>query len=118
MIVLDLPVPPSVNNLFMNLRKGKGRARTPQYLNWITTAGWHVQIARQTPIKGPVCVFLETKDNLRRDSDGYWKALLDLLVTHRLIDSDRCATVREHHFKWNKAVECRLTVTKAMEDVI
>jgi Holliday junction resolvase RusA-like endonuclease len=115
MIVLDLPVPPSVNNLFKNLRKGKGRARTPEYLKWIIMAGWHIQVARQSPITGPVCVFLETKDNLRRDSDGYWKALLDLLVTHRLIDSDRCATVREHHFKWNKDVECRLTVTRAME---
>lgn len=115
MIQLDIPVPPPANNLFRNLPKGRGRARTPEYLSWQATAGWHVQIARQSPIEGPVCVFLRVPENGRRDLDGYWKPILDLLVQHRLIPDDRNKTVRELHAVWADVESCRVTVTKTME---
>lgn len=114
MISLDLPVPPSVNNLFFNLRRGKGRARSPEYINWIAKAGWEIQVARQSPINGPVSVFLKVRENPRRDLDGYWKPILDLLVTHRLIPDDRNKIVRELHAQWSDDVEaCHVTVTPA-----
>src|SRR5215217_253324 len=115
MIVLDLPIPPSSNNLFMNLPKGRGRARTSEYFSWQIEAGLHIQSARQKPLEGPVCVFLRVPENGRRDLDGYWKPILDILVKHRLIPDDRNKIVRELHAVWDKVESCRVTVTKAME---
>lgn len=112
MIVLDLPTPPSTNNLYLNLRKGKGRTRSPEYLNWQINAGWHVQVARQKPIDGPVCVSVLVRDNPRRDLDSYLKAPLDLLVAHRLIPDDRNKYVREIRASWSSEIKgCRVTVS-------
>lgn len=111
MIVLELPAPPSTNNLYLNLRKGKGRTRSPEYLNWQISAGWHVQTARQKAIDGPVSVHLIAQENPRRDLDSYWKATLDLLVAHRLIADDCNKHVRELHASWSKDQEgIRVTV--------
>lgn len=113
MIVLDLPIPPSANNLFFNLSHRKGRARSPAYMSWIIEAGYHIQTARQKPLEGPVCVSLSVPENGRRDLDGYWKPVLDLLVKHRLIPDDRNKIVRELHAGWSDSDLCRVTVTPA-----
>lgn len=114
MIVLDLPTPPSANNLFFT-RKG-GRSRSPEYVTWITAAGWHIQTAHQKPLEGPVSVSMLVEENGRRDLDGYWKPVLDLLVAHRLIPDDRNKIVRELHAVWADVETCRITVTKAMQE--
>lgn len=110
-IVLELPAPPSVNNLFLNLGKGKGRTRSPEYRAWQAEAGWLVQASRQSRIDGPVSVWLYVEENSRRDLDGYAKAALDLLVAHRLIQDDRNKYVRELHAKWSPSQQgIRVTV--------
>lgn len=110
-IVLELPAPPSVNNLFLNLGKGKGRTRSPEYRAWQAEAGWTVRGSRQSPIAGPVSIWLLAQENGRRDLDGYFKAAIDLLVTHRMIEGDRNQTVRELHARWSKDQEgIRVTV--------
>lgn len=114
-IVLALPCPPSANNLFFNRRGGKGRSRSPEYLNWLELAGWHLKQHRQSPINGPVCVSIVVQENVRRDLDGYPKAVLDLLVAHRLIPDDRCKYVREIRIAWGKIEGCRVTVTSTGE---
>lgn len=112
MIVLDLPTPPSTNNLFFNAGKGRGRVRSPEYMSWQILAGHHIQIARQKPINGPVCVSIVVQENGRRDLDGYAKPLLDILVTHRLIPDDRNKVVREIKSSWSSEIEgCRVTVS-------
>lgn len=114
-IVLSLPIPPSANNLFFNRRGGKGRSRSPEYLNWQVAAGWQVKLARQSPITGPVCVSIVVQENPRRDLDSYCKALIDLLVAHKLIPDDSCKYVREIRISWGKIEGCRVTVTSTGE---
>lgn len=109
-IVLALPTPPSTNNLFLNLRRGKGRCRSPEYTNWISLGGWFVKMGHHSPIARPVCVILEVQENPSRDLDGYWKAILDLLVTHRLIPDDSCKHVREIRAAWAAVEGVRVTV--------
>jgi Holliday junction resolvase RusA-like endonuclease len=111
MIVLTLPVPPATNNLFINLRAGKGRARSQEYFAWQVLAGQHIQIARQKPVEGPVCVCIIAQENGRRDLDGYAKPLLDILVRHRLIPDDRNKIVRRIELGWSPDIEgVRITV--------
>lgn len=114
-IVLSLPTPPSANNLFFNRRGGKGRSRSPEYLNWQVQAGWQVKLARQSPIHGPVRVSIVVQENARRDLDSYCKALVDLLVAHKLIPDDRCKYVREIRIAWGKVEGCKVTVTSTGE---
>lgn len=111
MILLDLPTPPSTNNLFFNRPGGKGRARSSEYFSWQVLAGQHIQIARQKPIDGPVRVCIICQENGRRDLDGYVKPLLDILVRHRLIPDDRNKIVRNIELGWSPDIEgCRVTV--------
>lgn len=115
MIILELPTPPSVNNLYFNLPKGRGRARTTEYLNWQILAGWHIQKARQKPISGPVEITYEHTDAGRVDLGNYEKPLTDLLVAHRLIEDDNRSIVRDLHAKWSPEVSegVRVTVVPA-----
>lgn len=84
---LNLPVPPSTNNLFFNA--GKRRVRTPQYAAWVTDAGWAVLQQKPKPVEGRFEVWISVPRNNRRDLDNYAKACLDLLVAHSLVRDDR-----------------------------
>lgn len=113
MIVLHLDMPPSVNNLYFN-RKGKGRIRTPEYVNWQIKAGWQIQVARQKPISGPVEVTYRFVDAGRADLGNLEKAVTDLLVKHRLIEGDHRQIVRDIHLKWAPDVlGCHVVVSPA-----
>ena len=117
MIVLDLPTPPATNNLFFNRPNGKGRARSQEYFNWQVLAGQHIQIARQKPVEGPVCVSIVAQENGRRDLDGYAKPLLDILVRHQLIPDDRNRIVRKIELCWSAAITgCRVTVSSCVPE--
>lgn len=114
MIVLNLDVPPSVNNLFFNLKGGKGRARTVEYMNWQLKAGWQIQVARQKPISGPVEITYRIIDAGHADLGNLEKAATDLLVKHRLIDGDDRKTVRKITMEWAPDVlGCHVVVSPA-----
>jgi crossover junction endodeoxyribonuclease RusA len=86
-LVLLLPAPPSTNNLF--LTRGRRRVRSPRYRAWLKTAGWELLAQRQGCIGGPWEAHIVLPNTLRGDTDNYSKALLDLLVKHRVVDDDR-----------------------------
>jgi len=86
-----LPIPPSVNNLFVN-RAGKlhgGRAKGSDYKRWLHDAGWALKVAGGVPnVPGIVRVLIEAPLNRRRDLDNALKPLLDLLVKMSVIADD------------------------------
>lgn len=111
MIVLDLPSPPSVNNLFIN-KRGRGRITSPHYTQWKELAGWELQRQRPNKIRGPVTVKIEHEDAGRIDGDNKLKPLFDLLVAHQVIEDDKRAIVRSFSFEWVPNVTgVRVTVT-------
>lgn len=112
MTVLNLPFPPSVNNLFVN---GKfGRFRSQKYDSWIMEAGNEILRQRPRKVAGPVILsfeFQEGRDNRKRDISNLIKAPEDLLVKHGIIEADDGSIVREIKLKWSAEVEgVRVTV--------
>lgn len=97
--VLFLPLPPSTNNLFVNI-KGRGRIKAPKYRSWIWAAGW--AIAKQNPLKFvgdvEVTILAARVNGRRRDIDNLIKPVLDLLVTHAVLKDD--SQVRKVDATW------------------
>ena len=94
MILLDLPYPPSLWNLYQGF--GKRRHKTTEYKLWLWEAG--LEILR-TPwphrqsIKGKfaLVVLAGRFDKVNRDLDNLLKAPCDLLQTQGLIENDHHA---------------------------
>jgi Holliday junction resolvase RusA-like endonuclease len=100
---VTLPAPPSMNAIW---RAVGGRViKSEVYRAWIRHAGLELMAQRPKAITGPVKVEVLCVENGRRDLDGHLKAVLDLMVTHKLIDGDRCKTVREITMSWSKEVK-------------
>ncbi len=117
MTVIDLPFPPSVNNLFIN---GKhGRFRSQRYDSWIMEAGNEILRQRPSKVVGPVVLsfeFQEGRDNRKRDITNLLKAPEDLLVKHGIIQADDGSIVRSVRASWSEAVEgVRVTITGTLE---
>ena len=90
-IVLSLPMPPSVNALFLNRASG-GRARTKMYNEWIVEAGWRIQMQNVGMIAGPYEIDIKfARLSKRSDLGNREKALSDLLVKHGILEDDRLA---------------------------
>lgn len=109
--------PPSTNNLYINVRKG--RIRSQQYDDWIQWAG--VDYLRQRPksITGPVNITLEVQEPKRRsDIDNRAKAVLDFLVKSKVIEADDQTIVRKLNLAWSDEVEgCRITIESVFSSV-
>lgn len=88
-VFLTLPIPPSVNDLWKNLKTG-GRAETAIYRDWKGHAGWVLREQRPHHVPGPVVVIATVeRNNAKADIDNREKAVLDLLVAHQVIEDDR-----------------------------
>lgn len=90
-IVFRIPTPPSVNNLYANVR-GRGRIKSERYRVWRNAAAWAMRLDGNKPrswetISGPVSV--EIICGGRADVDNRSKAALDLLVEMKVIGDDR-----------------------------
>ena len=112
---LALPWPPSTNALFFNVR-GKGRVRSENYRKWAKEAGWTLNAQRPPKFKGPVTIGIELcpPSSRRFDLDNKNKALLDLLVTHRVIEDDNDSIVREVSVKrLDSGAPCTVVVRSA-----
>lgn len=114
MIVIQLPFPPSVNNLFLN---GKhGRFRSQKYDSWIQEAGTEIMRQRPSKCPGPVSLmfeFQEGRDKRKRDITNLLKAPEDLLVKHGIIDADDGSVVRRVSAAWNAEVDgVRITIER------
>ena len=95
MIVVSLPLPPSLNNLFPTVMTDKGpkRVKSGAYRAWLKEAGWLAKAARGR-VSGPFVATLvcdRPADKRKHDLDGLAKAPLDLLTSLGLIDDDSLA---------------------------
>jgi len=99
MIELRLPLPPSSNRLW---RVGRGRTyKSPEYQEWLTTAGWIARSQRPGKINGAyaLTVMASRPDRRRRDLDNFaFKAVSDLLVSLQIIADD--SNCQELNAKW------------------
>lgn len=84
--------PPSVNSLFANVA-GRGRIRTKRYKEWAAAAGWDVNGKGSIPGPFSIDIILSRKKRRKNaDLDNHGtKAILDLLVTHKVIEDDSLA---------------------------
>lgn len=95
LLCIDMPLPPSVNELTVNL-KGGGRAKSQVYKRWIEEARWHVMMAwrkagkPEWPAETPMSIRIELGIEGRiRDAGNCNKAIEDLLVKNLPIPDDR-----------------------------
>lgn len=111
-LVLHLPFPPSLNNLFINVR-GKGRAPSARYAAWrrrATQAMWGQRIIF---FNCPVIISIVFEDIGTSDLDNLGKGLVDHLVHHRLISDDSRKIVRRVTLTWGDVKGAVVTVSKA-----
>ncbi len=109
---VTLPFPPSVNALY---RAVGGRSiLSERYRKWKAEAGAELMAQRARPVLGPVSVLVELcpKDKRRRDIDNAgFKAILDLLVTMRIIEADDSRCVKEIIGRWvGSGQPCTVTI--------
>lgn len=89
MIRLHLPFPLSVNNLYANSGKGRGRHKTARYAAWLLEASLVIKDSHRQAL-GPyeLCIALQAPDKRARDLGNYEKAVSDLLVMHGVVKDD------------------------------
>ena len=114
MITVQIPYPPTLNNLFKNVRKG--RVKTDAYNAWV--AEGLVALRRQRPEKHlgsfRATILLTRPDRRRRDIDNTVKAIMDLLKKAGVIEDDRLAQSLTVAWAWD-AITPRGSVTLAIE---
>lgn len=92
-VVIDLPRPPSVNNLTTN-HPVHGRVPTPRYASWLRAAGNELNGQKPGRVDGAYELTLLVgivNDKRRRDLGNLEKAVSDLLVEHHVIADDSLA---------------------------
>lgn len=114
---LTLPVPISVNALYVNRRaKGmKGRMISEKYTAWRAEA--EDMLWQQTPLPsfpGCVGVLICVEEPKRAsDIDNKAKCVLDFLVRHQIIAGDDNRYVRALWLSWSKNITgCKVTITE------
>ena len=88
---LVLPFPPTVNNLFVNNPRSRGRFPSKVYKEWQGEASRTLQLQSPLPaFSGPVSLTFRfgRPDKRRRDLFNLVKAPEDLLVKHGVIEDD------------------------------
>jgi crossover junction endodeoxyribonuclease RusA len=113
-VALVLPWPPSANSLW---RAVKGRnIMSARYRDWQYEAGQCVGLQNPPNVKGPVNLTIELTppDRRRIDLDNRLKAVIDLLVKHRVIEADDNTVVRQIVARWvDNDNECTVFVEAA-----
>lgn len=88
---VEIPIPPSMNNAYFNLAKGKGRAKTSDYKAWKDNTAKEIQMRVPAALRigGPVSVSILLPSKMPGDVDNRIKGVLDALVASGRIDDDR-----------------------------
>lgn len=91
---LWLPWPPTANTMFG--LKGHHRFVSKSYAKWKDEASAHILMQRSLVMDGCVAITiaLTPPDKRRRDIDNHVKPVLDILVTHKIIEDDNLEIVR------------------------
>jgi Holliday junction resolvase RusA-like endonuclease len=107
-----LPMPPSVNSMFGNNKraKGRGRYRTDEYEQWIADATAALWQQRPRPVLGRCEVWIDIDDRRRGDADNRAKPVLDLLVKHGTLGGDSEKYVKRVSIGWAKCDGCRVAI--------
>jgi Holliday junction resolvase RusA-like endonuclease len=110
-IQVTLPFPPSLNDIFT---KFKGAHLSQKYRKWRDEAGWRLKELNPGKVKGPVAisVSLVAPDKRVRDLDNCgFKAVIDLLVKHQIIEADDSTCVRKIEAEWaSSGAPCTVTI--------
>lgn len=117
-VTLHLPFPVSVNAIYANGGRARGRSKTARYLAWIKEASLYVKDSHRQKI-GPyhIAICLEAPDKRARDLGNLEKAVQDFLVMHGVIQDD--SKCRRLVMTWASGLQapCIVTVTEAAEDI-
>ena len=99
-MILTLPFPPAVNNLFATYNNRRIPSR--RYKQWLADAASALSEQRWSPASGCVRVslFLTSPDNRERDADNYLKAPIDFLVKAGVLAGDSRRYVRAVSAEW------------------
>lgn len=115
-VSVDLPIPPSTNALYRNVR-GRGRVKTERYCEWIRAASWDFKDQKPRPVHGPIKIeiaFGRYRDKRRRDIDNRVKGALDGLKDFGVIEDDHL--VQELRIYWADDVlpgRCTVSIRRA-----
>lgn len=118
MIKLDLPIPPSTNNLYFNAGRGGGRRVTPEYTRW----RWGAYVALKEhdfrsfegAILGPYKLTILLPQNFRGDCSNRIKSAEDFLVEQRVTPDDRhCVKVSAERSADVASGRCHIIVEAA-----
>lgn len=90
-----LSMPPSTNNMFVNVA-GKGRVKSKEYVSWSRTAAMVIMAQRVRKFTVPVRIKIEVNNprGLGFDLDNRIKAIQDALVTSGILIDDSAKWVR------------------------
>ena len=113
MIEYTLPFPPTDNNLYINARGKRPRVRSPEYRAWIERAGWKLKSQQPKPLGVRAFIQIDLDERRKGDCSNRTKALLDLLVTHGVLEDDSKKYVRRVSVGWEKVRECRVILCEA-----
>jgi crossover junction endodeoxyribonuclease RusA len=88
MIEFAVSMPPSVNNLFLNV-PGRGRVRSGRYRAWQDENLWALKALKLGSVAGHVRVDYWLPVKNRQDIDNPLKALNDLLQSSGILANDK-----------------------------
>ena len=95
-MILELPIPPSVNHCWGHSRFGAYRKTA--YKNWLMEAAIAANHHKMQAVPGTISVAVEVIPgqgwNIKRDIDNVLKCTLDFLGNSGLIDGDDCRTLQ------------------------
>lgn len=87
--MLILPLPPSLNNAFVNAPDGKGRWPSRDYSRWRKAAGQALTLQAWDMPSKPYAITIRLNIDHRSDIDNRVKPVLDLLVKHGVLAGDQ-----------------------------
>jgi len=110
---LTLPIPPSVNQAYVNVPK-RGRVASKELKEWKAAAGWQIKTQPRAQFAGPFTIRLLLPKDMRGDVDNRLKPVLDLLVSLSITPDDRFAkSVSSERFPDIAPNECVVIVESA-----
>lgn len=111
----EIPVPVSANAMYKIMRTRKGGVflgKSPEYKDWLLTAGMLMRAGLDKVVTLPVRVRLEVRggDGFRRsrDLDNLLKATIDCLRAAKILPNDRISEVAEVSAKYLPVQDERL----------
>lgn len=92
-VMLSLPRPISVNELFGNNKNGSGRGRylTKEYAAWKEECGLVLNSQRPGRVDGAYALTIRVPAKWRGDLGNSEKAVSDLLQEHEIVKNDKLA---------------------------